>query len=90
MAIRKWLYSGKGCLIPAGLCFKCSRQKEADPIPSLLQDTDLHFLCTLMKQQPSCPPPLTAPLILHHALTSVLECARMCASVVVYNKYVCE
>lgn len=83
MAITKSLYSGKGCLIPAGVCFKFSRQKEADPIPSILQDTDLHFLCTLMKQQPSCPPPLTAPLILHRALTTLCVCVYLCVCVFV-------
>lgn len=62
--ITKSPFSGKGCRIPAGMFFKSSIQKAADPIPCILQDTDLHFLCTLMKEQPSCLPPLIAPLIL--------------------------
>lgn len=69
-----------------GMWFKFGRQKEADPIPCILQDTDLHFLCTLMKQQPSCPPPLTPALILHRALTTL--CALVCASVGAHKKYV--
>lgn len=49
------------------------------PEGSILQDTDLHFLRTLMKQQPSCPPPLTAPVILNCALTTV--CVRVCQGI---------
>lgn len=95
--ITKSPFSGKGSRIPAGVCvllyyfFKFRRQKEADPIPRILQDTDLHFLCTLMKQQLSCLPPLTAPLILHCALTTVCVggCpSAWCVSVGRCNKYV--
>lgn len=89
MDIKKSLYSGKSCLILTSMCFKFSRQKEADPILCILQDTDLHFPFTLMKQQPSCPPPLTAPLILQCALTNP---ACLCSSLYVcfagaYSKY---